>query len=197
MKAALGLLLLLGAASVYGQEPEPERFPLISARGEISRPVPIHSQAVGWVLSSEHHHVIVSAHLGNGGGRAKFEAYLMKRIGPDATPGDEIAWTSLDLQYPFDDWVDLFTDLDLGPGEYWLIIAKPKDTAFSSINWFVLPSGHHSGPCTMRFLAPQSFTFRSDAADYLPASKFERKSQPYVFQFEVSELRPPGSIDCP
>jgi hypothetical protein len=198
MKAALGLVLFLGATAVFGQEEELERATLISSRGDISRPVPIHNQAVGWVFSGEHHHVAVSAHIGNGGGRAKFEAYLMKQIGPGTTRRDEIAWMSMDLQYPFDDWVVLFTDLDLGPGEYWLIIAKPKDTAFSSINWFVLQSGSHSGSCTtLHFLAPQSFTFHSDTADYLPASKFERKFQPYPFQFEVSELRPAGSTDCP
>ena len=199
MKAALGWILFLGATAVFGQEqppPDMEWFTLISARG-VSRPAAVHHQAVGWVLKGEHHHVSVSAHLGNGGGRAPFEAYLMRRIGEGATRADEIAWTSFDLPYPFDDWVELFTDLDLGPGEYWLIIAKPKKTAFSSINWFVLESRDQTFSCETYLRAPQSFTFQSDAADYLPASKFERKLDPYLFQFEVTALRPRGSTDCP
>ena len=176
--------------------PDQEWFTLISSRG-ISRPVAVHHQAVGWFLKGEHHHVSVSAHLGNGGGRASVEAYLMRSIGAGTNRGDEVAWTSMDLKYPFDGWVDLFTDLDLGPGEYWLIIAKPKETAFSSINWFVLQPRDWGGACDSILLGAKSYTFQTDTAEYLPASKFERKDQPYVFEFEVSELRPAGSTDCP
>ena len=191
MKAAIGLFVILGTVPLTipmtGQEVEPplERVTLIAPRGELPMPVAVHRQAVGWVLKGEQHHVTVSAHLGNGGGRADIDAYLMKRIGPGATSGDEIAFASLDLGFPFDDWVDLFTDLDLEAGEYWLIIAKPKEKAHSSINWFVLQPKSVLGSCNASFLGSQSFTFLSDADDYLPASKFEEKYEPHAFRFEV------------
>jgi hypothetical protein len=51
--------------------------------------------------------------------------------------------------------------------------------------------------CFASYLDSQSFTFRSDAAEYLPASKFREKYQPYGFQFEVWEMREPGPIPCP
>jgi len=199
MKAAIGLFVFLGTIPLIGQEAEPplERFTLIATRGEIPMPVAVYRQAVGWVMRGEHHHVTVSAHLGNGGGHAYIDAYLMKRIGPDATRGDEIAFASLDLGFPFDDWVDLFSDLDLEPGEYWLVIAKPKEKDHSSINWFVLQPKRVRGSCSASFLGSQSFTFQSDAADYLPASKFESKYEPYAFQFEVSEPHPAGWTGCP
>jgi hypothetical protein len=203
MKAALGLFVFLGTVSMFGQvfaqeaEPPLERFTLIATRGELSMPVAVHRQVVGWVMRGEHHHVTVSAHLGNGGGHAYIDAYLMKRIGPGATTGDEIAFASFDLGFPFDDWVDVFADLDLEPGEYWLIIAKPKEKAHSSINWFVFQPKRVGGSCSARFIGSQSFTFQSDAADYLPASKFESKYEPYAFQFEVSDLQPAGWTGCP
>ncbi|HJQ41379.1 MAG TPA: hypothetical protein VKB93_29920 [Thermoanaerobaculia bacterium] len=199
MKAALGWVLCLGATAMFGQEPpELKPFILLSSHGELSRPMPVvRSQAVGWVLNGEHHHVTVSAHLGNGGGRAPFEAYLMRTIGPGTTRRDEIAGESFDLPYPFDGWVDLFTDLDLAPGEYWLIIGRSKETAFSSINWFVETPRQLTGSCTFRYLGSQSYIFYSDTADYLPASKFEKKVEPYGFEFEVFDLRPAGMTECP
>jgi hypothetical protein len=199
MKAAIGLFVFLGTVPLFGQEALPalERVTLIATRGEVSMPVAVHGQAVGWVLYREEHHVTVSAHLGNGGGHAYIDAFLMKRIGPGATQGDEIAYTSFDLGFPFDGWVDVFTDLELEPGEYWLVIAKPKEKAHSSINWFVLQPKSVGGSCSARFRGSQSYTFHSDTADYLPASKFEQKYEPYAFQFEVSELRPAGWSGCP
>ena len=200
MKAAFGMLVLLGATALFAQEmppPEMEWVTLIGSRGGMPFPVAVRAQAVGWILSGEHHHVTVSAHLGNGGGHAYVEAYLMRQIGPEATPGDEVASTSVDLGYPFDGWVDLFTDLDLGQGVYWLIVAKPKERAHSSINWFVLQPRFVPGSCHARFLGSQSYAFSIDEAEYLPASKFEKKYEPYAFEFEVVEMRPRGSPDCP
>ena len=199
MKAAIGLFVFLGTVPLLGQEAEPalERVTLIATRGEVSMPVPVHGQAVGFVLNREQDHVTVSAHLGNGGGHAYIDAFLMKRIGSGATTDDEIAYTSFDLAFPFDGWVDVFTGLDLEPGEYWLIIAKPKEKAHSSINWFVLQPRMVGGSCNAGFLGSRSYTFHSDTADYLPASKFEKKYEPYAFQFEVSILVPTGWSGCP
>jgi hypothetical protein len=140
--------------------------------------------------------VTVSARLGNGGGHAYGDAFLMRRIGPDASERDEIARISFDLVYPFEGWVDLFTNLDLEKGTYWLVIARPYDKAHSSINWFVAQPAGTTG-CFASYLDSQSFTFRSDAAEYLPASKFREKYQPYGFQFEVWEMREPGPIPGP
>jgi len=135
--------------------------------------------------------VDIAARLGNGGGHAYLDAYLTKRIGPGTTEDDEIAHTSLDLGYPYDAWVTLFADLDLDKGVYWLIVAKPHDRAFSSLNWFVANPLELKGSCgAVGYLGTKSYTFFSDAAKYIPASKFEKKYESsYGVQFEVTAAR--------
>lgn len=204
MKPAVGLLLFLGMVLPLAAQDAPpypsleplERATLFTVTGEKTWPIGIDGQAVSFYLGAARKGVTVSARLGNGGGHAYGDAFLMKHIGPDATQGDEIARISFDLVYPFEGWVDLFTDLDLEKGKYWLVIARPYDKAHSSINWFVSQPLTTSG-CFASYLEAQSFTFRSDAAEYLPASKFREKYYPYAFQFELWEMRPPGPVPCP
>ena len=202
MKPAIGLLLFLGMVlPLAAQDAHPsleplERAVLFTVTGDKTWAIGIDGQAVGFHLPAALKGVTVSARLGNGGGHAYADAFLMKRIGPDATEADEIARVAFDLSYPFDGWVDLFTDLDLEKGTYWLVIGRPGDKAHSSINWFVAQPLTASG-CFASYLDAQSYTFRSDAADYLPASKFRGKYHPYGFQFELWEMRPPGPVPCP
>ncbi|HYC93359.1 MAG TPA: hypothetical protein VEO54_29400 [Thermoanaerobaculia bacterium] len=185
MTPAIGLLLVLLA---------PPRTLLQASGGGSVWPVGIHGQAVGWYLPEPQHGVTVAARLGNGGGHAYLDAYLMRAIGPGTTEEDEIARTSLDLQYPHDGWVDLFSGLDLEPGLYWLIVGRPRERAHSSINWFVAQPGELVTGCGAQYAGSRSFTFHSDAAEYLPASKFAKKYEPYYFQFEV---RVEGEDGCP
>lgn len=52
--------------------------------------------------------------------------------------------------------------------------------------------------CGVAYRGSQSYTFHGDAAEYLPASKFAKKFEPYAFQFEITEARPVGSVvACP
>ena len=198
MKRALGFLLFVLATPVCAQDlPLLERVTVAGPRGDVSWPVAIRGQAVGFALYRAHEHVTVSARLGNGGGHAYVDAYLMKQIGPGATQEHEIAYNTFDLAYPFDDWVDLFTDLSLDAGQYWLVIAKPRDVSHSSINWFVVGPSEPTGSCSAHLLSSWAYTFLLDEAEYIPASKFEKKFEPYLFQFEVTELRAVGSTACP
>lgn len=202
MKSALAVLLVLVTVPTFAQEapdapPALERAALLGVDGPRTWGVGINGQAVGWYFSQPRSHITVSARLGNGGGHAYLDAYLMKRIGPGTTRKDEIARTSLDLPYPYDGWVDLFTDLDLDGGYYWLVIAKPWEKSHSSINWFVAQPPGHRDTCGVHSLGSQSYTFHFDAASYIPASKFEKKFEPYTFQFEISEVRPAGTEPCP
>ena len=198
MKRALGILLFVLATPLRAQDlPLLERVTVAGPRGDVSWPVAIRGQAVGFALNRAHQHVTVSARLGNGGGHAYVDAYLMKQIGPGATREHEIAYTTFDLAYPFDDWVDVFTDLNLDAGQYWLVIAKPRDVSHSSINWFVVRPLESSGSCSAHVLPSRAYTFLLDEAEYIPASKFEKKFEPYLFQFEVTELRTMGSNACP
>ena len=198
MKSAIGVLLLLVTVPMFAQDlpPEFERATLLSVGGPVSWGVGINGQAVGWAFARAHPHVSVSARLGNGGGHAYLDAYLMTRIGPGTTEEHQIARTTFDLQYPHDGWVELFTDLDLEAGAYWLVIAKPRERAHSSINWFVAQPADFGGTCHVRMLGSQSYTFHGDAAEYLPASRFAKKYEPYAFQFEVTEVRETGTGQC-
>ena len=186
MKTAAGSLLLfmvLGTTPLAGHEQKA----ILGIGGEGAWGVGINGRAVGWSLSQPHNNVSVSANLGNGGGHAYFDAYLVRSVGPGTTRGDEVARTSLDLPYPFADWVTLFEGLELEAGEYWLVIAKPRDRAHSSINWFATDRMTLRGSCDIQYLGTKSYTLPSDAATYLPASKFAATDlMSYGFGIRVS-----------
>lgn len=174
--ASLQLIAMLAAVPLFAQDlPDATRATLVSMGGDRAFPVPIKGQAVGFAMSRPQQQVAIAARLGNGGGHAYYDAYLTKKIGPEATEADEIARITLDLPYPYDDWVTLFSDLELEQGVYWLIIAKPRDRAHSSINWFVANPGELRTACGMGYFGAKAYTFFGDAAEYLPASKFEKK----------------------
>jgi hypothetical protein len=184
---------------LFAQEAPPplERATVLIADGEKTWPVAFHHMAVGFRLERAHHHVSIAARLGNGGGHAEVDAFLMREIGPEVKEGDEVARTAFELSYPFDDWVDIFNDLELEAGRYWLVLGKPKERNWSSINWFVTDLRAGMNTCNAHLAGSQSYTFDSDTADYLPASKFEQKYTPYAFQIEITELRAPGPDPCP
>lgn len=202
MRSAVGslLLIIVLAVSPLGAQPlpelEPERTTILEIGGKLSWGVGITGQAVGWELTRPHHHVTVAANLGNGGGHAYFEAYLMRAVGPDATWRDEAAYESFDLSYPHEGWVDLFEDLDLEAGEYWLVVAKPLEKAHSSINWIVSTPMSLRSNCDVRYLGTKSFTFLTDTAEYIPASKFAAKYEPYGFQMALTDTLSSDSDRC-
>ncbi len=191
MKSALGSLLLFAVFAVSSlraqQPPELPRRALLEVGGAMSWGVAINGQAVGWELTRPHRFVTVSARLGNGGGHAYFDAFLMRAIGPDATWRDEVARTSLDLTYPADAWITLFENVELEAGQYWLVVAKPLEKAHSSINWIVARPMSLRSDCDVRYLGTKSYTFLTDAAEYIPASKFESQYEPYGFHIALTE----------
>ena len=202
MRSAGGSLLLIIVLAVsplgaqQAPEPEPVRTSILEIGGRLAWGVGITGQAVGWELTRPRHHVEVAARLGNGGGHAYFDAYLMRAIGPNTSWRSEVAYGAFDLTYPADGWFTLFEDLDLEAGEYWLVVAKPPEKAHSSINWIVGTPMSLRSTCDVRYLGTKSYTFLSDTAEYLPASKFEAKYEPYGFQMALTDVLVPGSGDC-
>jgi len=159
---------------------------VLSIGGEKTIRSAVKGRAVGWWLRRPHCNVTIAAHIANGGGFAKGEAYLTRAIGPGTSTADEIARTTFDLPYPFDGWFNLFTDLHLETGEYWLVIAKPRDTTFSSLNWILANPMSLKTSDAIRYIGTTAYTYDSDVADYLPASKFGPKYEPYGFEFELT-----------
>ena len=200
MKTAAGSLLLFIVLFIVvgittplsGQEHQDQK--LLAIGGEVAWGIGINGRAVGWSLSHPQHHVTIAANLGNGGGHAYLDAYLMRSVGPGTTGSDEVAYVSLDLPYPFTGWVKLFEGLDLEAGEYWLVIAKPRDRAHSSINWVAANPRILTMSGGAQYLGTKSYTYAGDAADYLPASKFAAiELDPYGFGIEVTAARVPPS----
>jgi hypothetical protein len=180
MKTAVGSLLFLVAFALTPLAAQ-ERA-MLAIGGDGSWGIGVNGRAVGWTLTNPHHDVKISARLGNGGGHAYADVYLMRSIGPGTTDDDEVARTSFDLPYPFSGWVDVFAGLDLEPGEYWLIIAKPRERAHSSINWIATNPMTLRKSCDLQYLGTRSYTFQTDAATYLPASRFASiEIEPYGF----------------
>jgi hypothetical protein len=192
--------LLFFAVPLFAQEgPQPppeEPRTVLAIGGEVTWGIGVNGRAVGFALARAHHHVTIAARLGNGGGHAPFDAYLMRNIGPEATEGDEVARTLLDLPYPALGWTTLFEDMDLERGVYWLVIAKPRDKPFSSINWIAASPMVLETTCDIRYLGTRAYTFFSDAADYIPASKFKKEIDPYGFQIALTEPRE-EETECP
>ena len=181
--ASLLLFMVLGATPVAGHE----QRAILGIGGDGTWGVGINGRAVGWSVSQPQYNVTVSANLGNGGGHAYLDAYLVRSVGPGTTREDEVARTSLDLPYPFTGWVTLFEGLELEEGEYWLVIAKPRDRAHSSINWIATNSMTLRRSCDVQYLGTRSYTLPSDAASYLPASKFAAMDlMTYGFGIRVS-----------
>lgn len=94
--ASLLLFMVLGAIPSTGEE----HRAILGIGGEGSWGVGIKGRAVGWSLSRPYQNVTISAKLGNGGGQATLDAYLMRSVGPGTTRRDEVASTSLDLPIP-------------------------------------------------------------------------------------------------
>lgn len=183
---SLLLFIMLGVASLSAQE----RRAVLAIGGEVTWGIGVNGRAVGWSLSQPQHNVTVAANLGNGGGHAYLDAYLMRAIGPGTDGSDEVASVSLDLPYPFTGWVKLFEGLELEAGEYWLVVAKPRDRAHSSINWVVANPMMLKTCGDAQYLGTKSYTYASDAAAYLPASKFAAiELEPYGFGIEVTAAR--------
>ena len=183
MKSMVALLFF--AVPLFAQE-EPQT--VLAVGGEVSWGIGVNGRAVGFSLAQPHPHLTIAARLGNGGGHAYLDAYLMRRVGPGATEDDEVARTSLDLSYPALGWITLFEDMDLERGVYWLVIAKPRDKAFSSINWIAASPMVLETSCGgVGYLGTRAYTFLSDAADYIPASKFQKEIDPYGFQIALTE----------
>ena len=185
MKSIAALLFL--AVPLFAQEAPPVRT-VLAVGGNLSWGIGVSGgRAVGFSLPCARPHVAIAARLGNGGGHAYLDAYLMRRVGPEATEEDEVARASLDLPYPFLGWVTLFDDVDLERGVYWLVLAKPRDKAFSSINWIAASPMVLESSCGARYLGSSAYIFLSDTADYIPASNFKKEIDPYGFQIALTE----------
>lgn len=180
MRSAALLLVLLGTTSLFAQPS------ILTIGGEIWWGVDVQGRAVGFKLTHPHHHVKIAARLGNGGGHAYVVAYLMQSIGPDTSLRDQVAERAFELPYPFTGWFDVFNGLELEPGEYWLVIARSPEHAHSSVNWIASNPMALRTSCDTEYLGTKSYTFLSDEADYLPASRFETKLEPYGFGIEIT-----------
>ena len=166
--------------------PEQPRWSVLSIGGPLTRGIAVTGRAVGWSLERPHCSVSVSAHLGNGGGYAIGIAYLTRSIGPGTSAIHEIRQTGFDLPFPFDGWITLFEGLELEAGDYWLIVAKPPEKTFSSINWTMANPMRLKMSSAVRYIGTTSYTYDSDVAEYLPASNFGPKYEPYGFEIEVT-----------
>jgi hypothetical protein len=82
--------------------------------------------AVSWTQTSTYTDVTIDAFIGGNGlvAPAEATAYLMSQIGPGTTSADEVTTPpfSIDLPYGPDSFVQLFSNLTLGPGTYYLVI---------------------------------------------------------------------------
>ncbi|MBL8222167.1 MAG: PEP-CTERM sorting domain-containing protein [Bryobacterales bacterium] len=83
--------------------------------------------AVSWTQSGAFSGVSISAVMTNSFGTGQsiaFHAYLTDAIGPGATVADEIDSTAFSIAPGFNQTVNLFNGLSLGPGTYFLVISS-------------------------------------------------------------------------
>jgi len=95
--------------------------------------------AVSWTQSGAFSGVSISAVMTNafGGGQSiAFHAFVTDAIGAGTTVADEIASTAFSITPGFNQTVDLFSGLSLGPGTYFLVIS-PDAGASGAGGWSV------------------------------------------------------------
>lgn len=189
MRAAIRLLLplvLFVVIPLYGQD-SVEHPVILSVGGDDFGATSVNGLAVGFALYGPYCHVTISARLNNGGGFAGYAssiAYLMRAIGPDATHRDQVARVAFDLPPQFDGRFDLFTDIELPAGDYWLVLVNPPGR-FSYTNWSV------SAPLALfksngaRYIGTTSTSPRT-LAEYPPSSVFGATYSGFGYQFAVT-----------
>src|SRR5437870_5490565 len=80
-----------------------------------------YSLAVSWSLSTAFKDVDISTRLI---GDAVGTAYLMTKIGPNATTADQLMSSTFRLNSSAIVWMPVFTDLTLQPGTYYLVLGS-------------------------------------------------------------------------
>jgi hypothetical protein len=193
MRAAIRLLLplvMFVVVPLYAQDAgqdSAEDPVILSVGGDDFGATSVNGLAVGFALDGPYCHVTVSARLNNGGGFAGYAssiAYLMRTIGPDATHRDQVARVAFDLPPQFDGRFDLFTDIELPAGDYWLVLVNPPGR-FSYTNWSV------SAPLALfrsngaRYIGTTS-TSPKTMAEYPPSSVFGGTYSGFGYQFAVT-----------
>lgn len=151
-----------------------------------------------WYFDRTFTHLRIAAALGTtlvDGGGSTATAWLMRTAGPGATEADEIARATVHIDpfspmSPFDNMVELFSGLTLGPGSYWLMFAGTGygDHVGGGLNSFE-PITYALAPgVTMR---GTYWAHPDDLAPYRPASSLTRSIgfNPY---FSVTSADGPG-----
>lgn len=127
-------LLILWSGAVAAEE-----WPgvMLALSGPDRGATAIDALAVGFSLDRPHRGVTIEAGLSNNGGESASAggmAWLMRGIGPVASPADVVARVDFELPGDFHDFWPLFEDLELEAGEYWLVFAAPPDVV-SFASW--------------------------------------------------------------
>jgi hypothetical protein len=190
MKRALWLLwslVLLTSVPAWAQlGPRERTVTMFSVTGEDEGGTGAHGLAVGWSLDRDYRNVSISARMNNGGGPAAGVAYLMRAIGPGASPADEVAREEFDLPLPFDGMVPLFKELDLRAGTYWLVFSRPLDGRFSYANWLIARSPTMRTSRGVKFIGT-TWPVNFDAANpYIPHSYFIPSLEWVAYQLQVT-----------
>jgi hypothetical protein len=148
----------------------------------------VESNAVSWSALSASSNVTVSARLiGDFNGMA----YLTTRIGTEATLADVLLSSSFSVASSSAfSWVDLFTDINLGPGTYYLVLGSVEDRGGGWANTEQPMVSTSSG---ITYNGSYTASASNNNLSFFPGSNFTDSGGVAVapFQFQVSgDLKP-------
>jgi hypothetical protein len=110
--------------------------------------------------------------------------YLTTDIGPTATLSDLVAFTAVDVPFALTS-VTPFSDLDLGPGTYYLIAADysdPTNTLYGP-DWNYYSTQNNSGITMASGLTLNAPEFAGSLGPYAPAASFQFNGyETYAYQ---------------
>jgi hypothetical protein len=182
MKTSIGLLLLFLSLPALAQEPSQT---ILSSVGAADGWTGIETLSLGWSLDHGYRNVRLAARLANGGGSGRGIAYLMRAMGPGTTCASEVAQVSFDLPLRYDGMFVLFENLDLGPGDYWLVFSKPRHGPFSYANWMAGFASNITKASDVHYLGMAWVNAEELIGEYVPASAFNVRTDAWAYQLEI------------
>ena len=130
--------------------------------------------AIGWKLPQPYRNVTIAVRLDSGGydDYSIGSAYLMRQVGPGTTRYAEVSASDFELPPAYEGELTLFHDLDLTPGEYWIVFERPSYAKRGEPEWGVGKLQDLTVANGILFLGTKAYSYVNHRARYLPDASF-------------------------
>jgi hypothetical protein len=130
--------------------------------------------ATGWKMSQAYAKVTISVSLDSAGYDDYFiaTAYLVRQLGPGTTRNQEISESRFEVPPSYQGEFVLFENLNLAPGEYWLVFDRPPYAERGEKEWNLSTFEHMTVATGITFLGSKAYSYVNHRTDYLPDATY-------------------------